>query len=157
MRALAVLSLLLLALALPGSALARPSIDRIDLNDPALDAEESAFASELCGFPVIANYAGHILVKTLDRAGPGTVALTVYGMRIDYRNPANGAVYKARDIGPDRVYVKDGVLFVAVTGRSEGGTGVVGVVKINLETGEVVHQSGNEIGFLYDHLCDDLS
>ena len=113
--------------------------------------------SELCGFPVIANYAGHIQFKTLDRTGPGTIDLAVYGIRIDYRDPANGATYKSRDIGPDRVYVQDGVLFVAVTGRSEGGAGVVGVVKIDLETGEIVHQSGNEIGFLYDHLCDDLS
>lgn len=61
-----------------------------------------------------------------------------------YTNPA-GDTWLFRDRGPDRVYLVEGVPFVAINGRA-GGSGVIGHVVINLATGEVIQQAGNPIG-----------
>ena len=117
MRVLVALSLLVLALLLPATALAAaPTRDRVDLNDPSADVDE-----------------------------------------VDYGNPPNGARFTLRDVGPDRAFVKDGVAYVAVTGRSETGTGRSGVTVIDLGTGEIVHQAGTDIGVYYDDFCDELA
>jgi hypothetical protein len=142
----------LLALAVGTARAAAPTTMVIDLNDPAIDADESAFASDVCDFPIVADVSGHIRLVTFD--GGGSVQnLNLYNVLATYTNPETGATYRLRDIGPDRFYVKRGVLYVAVTGRSETGSGVIGVVKINLDTGEVVHSAGKGIGFFYDRLC----
>jgi hypothetical protein len=145
----------LLALA-AGPAMAAPNTVVIDLNDPAIDAEESGFASDVCGFPIVADVSGHIRFVTFD--GQGSVQeLHLFNVLATYTNPETGATYRLRDIGPDRIYVKRGILYVAVTGRSETGTGVIGVVKINLDTGEVIQTAGKGIGFFYDRLCAQLA
>jgi hypothetical protein len=158
MRVLVALSLLVLALLLPATALAAaPTRDRVDLNDPSADVDETAWATDFCGFPVEADISGHIDAMSHDKSGPGTFDKTSYHVYVTYRNPANGARFTLRDVGPDRAYVKDGVAYVAVTGRSETGTGRTGVTKIDLSTGEIVHQSGNDIGLYYDYFCDELA
>ncbi len=58
---------------------------------------------------------------------------------------ADGETWVFRDRGPDRVFLVDGVPFLAITGRA-GGSGVIGHVVLNLATGEVVLQAGNPIG-----------
>ena len=159
MRVRHAVAAIVLGLMVPAGALAAaPAHGAIWLNDPAEDVAETAFATNLCGFPVTAEVAGRIGFVELDRgAAPGTFALNVYGVRVSYTNPATGKTILLRDVGPDRFYVQDGVAYVAVTGRSVTGTGIVGVVKIDLTTGEVVHSAGNAIGVIYDDLCDDLS
>ena len=158
-RLLSVVVVLLLALLLPAGALAAPpSRLVIDLNDPSLDVDESALVSDLCGFDVDAQVSGHIILTVFDDGSARRVVeLDHFGILTTYTNVATGAVVRLRDIGPDRYYVRDGVLYVAVTGRSEGGTGIVGVVKINLETGEVELVAGNDIGRINDRICDQLS
>jgi hypothetical protein len=158
MRVPTILALAAVVLLLPSVALAAPARDSVSLNDPAIDADESAFVSDLCGFAIDADVSGHIGFVTLGREGsPGTSQLNLYDVHATYTNPANGNVVRLRDIGPDRFYVQDGVAYVAVTGRSETGSGIVGVVKIDLATGEVVHQAGNDIGVLYDRICAALA
>lgn len=159
MRVRAAFVALVLGLALPASVLgARPEHSSLTFNDPAIDVEETAFVSAYCDFPVEADFSGRIGFLVFDRNGaPGTFEIGVYGLRGTYVNPENGKVVRVRDIGPDRFYIRDGIGYVAVTGRSEGGTGIIGVVKINLDTGEVVHQAGNEIGYAYDRICAELA
>jgi hypothetical protein len=152
---IAIATLLLLPSAVLG---AQPDYSFVTFDDPAFDAEETAFVSDLCGFPIEAEFGGRIGFVVFDRDGaPGVVELAVYGLRGTYVNPANGKTVRIRDIGPDRFYIQDGIGYVAVTGRSEGGSGIVGVVKIDLATGEVVHEAGNEIGFAYDRICTELA
>jgi hypothetical protein len=76
----------------------------------------------------------------------------LYAIRFTYTNPANGITVQATDVGPDRFYVKNGHLYIAITGRSFN----IGVVIIDLETGEVVHQAGKANDSFYDTLCDKL-
>jgi hypothetical protein len=159
MRVPTILAVVCVALLWPSAALgAAPTREFISLDDPAIDADETAFVTDLCGFPVDAEVSGHVIVTSFPRDGaPGVFALNVYGVRITYTNPETGKIVRLRDVGPDRFFVKGGIAYVAVTGRSETGSGIVGVVIIDLATGEVVHQSGNDIGVIYDRLCAALS
>ena len=156
LRVLASLASLAVVLAATPAALAGPPTrEVVSLNDPAIDVEESAWASSLCGFPIDADVSGHILLSEHDGTGH-VLALDVFGIRATYRNPDTGATFRYRDIGPDRLFVKDGRLYVAVTGRSSG-SGVIGVVVIDLETGEAVHVAGNDVGDFYAGMCETLS
>jgi hypothetical protein len=156
LRVLATLASLAVVLAAAPAALAGPPArEVISLNDPAIDVDESAWASDLCGFPVDADVSGHIQVIAHDGTGH-VLGLDVYGIRATYRNPDTGATFHYRDIGPDRVFVKDGRVYVAVTGRSSG-SGVIGVVVIDVEADEVVHVAGNDVGDFYDGMCETLA
>jgi hypothetical protein len=146
-------SILLGVLATSGVLAAGPTREVIDLNDPALDVDESAFATALCGFPVDADVSGHIEFLVYSAGGTQSVQeLHLYAVRFAYTNPANGVTVRAADVGPDRFYVRKGSLFIAITGRSFN----IGVFVINLETDEVVHQAGKANDF-YDTLCARLA
>jgi hypothetical protein len=138
-------------------AAARPEREVIDLNEPAVDVEESAFATEECGFDVVADVSGHIILTDFPEGSRHVQELDHYAVRATYTNPETGQTFRLRDIGPDRFFVKDGVAYVAVTGRSETGTGNIGVVVFNLDTGEIVHEAGRFIGFYTERLCEAIS
>jgi len=143
--------------AAPAALAAGPQRIVVDLDDPALDAEESAAYTEACGFEVAADNAGHIIMLVFPESRKRMLEINVYGIRATYTNVETGASIRLRDDGPDRIYVKDGSLFVGVTGRSTTGTGVVGLTVIDLTTFEVVKQAGNDVGLFQDQLCDALA
>ena len=144
---------LLGVLATAGVLAAGPTREVADLNDPVLDVDESAFATDLCGFQVDADVSGHIAYLIFDGGGTQSVQeLNLYAVRFTYTNPATGVTVRTGDVGPDRFYVRKGSLYIAITGRSFN----IGVVVINLETGEVVHEAGKANTF-YDTLCDNLA
>ncbi len=156
LRSLAALATLTIVLAAAPTAVAGPPArEVISLDDPAIDVEESAWATGLCGFPIDADVSGHILGIAHDGTGH-ILGLDVYGIRATYRNPDTGATFRYRDIGPDRAFVKDGRVYVAVTGRSSG-SGVIGVVVIDIATGDVVHVAGNDVGDFYAGMCEALA
>ena len=155
-RVLAVLASLALCLAAAPAVMAGPPDREVtNLDDPTIDAEESAWASGFCGFEIVADVGGHIGTIVMDGTGH-VLELNLYAIRATYTNPETGATFRYRDIGPDRLYVKDGRAYVAVTGRSSG-SGVIGVVVIDLETGEFVHVAGNDVGDFYDGMCETLA
>jgi hypothetical protein len=149
-------SLALLFALVPVAAAAGPVRNVINLADPALDADESAWLSEECGFPVKAVNAGHIIEMTFPAGRRTKTQINVYGIRATYTNLDSGVSVKLVDAGPDRFYTKGGRLYVAVTGRSTTGTGTIGVVVFDLETDEIVHESGKEVGIFWDSICDRL-
>jgi hypothetical protein len=146
--------LCLLGLTATASA-ARPQVFQFSFDDPALEAEEVAFVSDICGFPVEVDLEGKVVVHIFD--GGRTVEVDNYNLRGLYTNPANGETWRLVDAGPDRVYVRDGELFVGITGRSLTGSGVIGLVVIDLATGEAVLIAGNDRGFYVDNLCAALA
>lgn len=154
---LLLMSGLLVAAMAPAVQAAGPTTETINLNDPAIDADETAWASDWCGFPVDADVSGRIAFKVFPSDRRGVVELDIYGIRVTYVNPATGAWVKLRDIGPDRFFVKHGQAYVAITGRSANGSGVYGVVIIDLQTGEVVHNAGKDAGIFNDWFCDAIA
>jgi hypothetical protein len=157
-RVLAILASLALMLgAAPAVLAAGPTHATDNLNDPQIDIEESAWATGWCGFAVDADIAGHRSSTEFSGDGRSVVALYHYAIRVTYTNVETGAVIRLRDVGPDRFFVKDGRDYVAVTGRATTGSGVIGIVIIDLETGEIVHQAGNDVGQFNDQFCDAIS
>jgi hypothetical protein len=86
----------------------------------------------------------------------GNLELNVYHLVFTFSNPATGQSFAFHDVGPDRVYVKDGNLYIAITGRSSA-TGVIGHVVINLTTGDAELVAGNEFGDLAELACQKLT
>lgn len=143
----------MLAVLASNSLAAGPVRTVFDLNDPSADADESAFATAFCGFAVQADVSGRITVLVYPGGDRRSVTeLNVYAARVVYTNLANGNAVRVEDTGPDRFFVKDGRAYIAITGRSFN----IGVVVIDLESGEIVHQAGQP-NTDYDTLCSLLA
>ena len=113
-------------LALGSAAFAgRPEVFKVSLDDPAVEAEEAAFVSGVCGFPVTVDAAGKIVVHVF--SGGRNVEIANFNIHATYTNPSNGKSYRLLDAGPDRFFVRDGRTFVAISGRSLTGSGVIGM------------------------------
>lgn len=128
----AIAATLLVAMSSAVALGAKPTI--IDLNDPEFDADESVFWTQACDFPVTAQLSGHIIEH--NPKGGAVTDLVVY--HIDETLTSESSTYRLLDVGPDIFYTRGGVEYVAVVGRSLTGSGVIGRVEVNLETGEIV-------------------
>ena len=86
----------------------------------------------------------------------GNLELNVFHLLFTFTNPATGQTFRFPDVGPDRVYMKDGKLFLAITGRSTA-TGVIGHVVIDLATGEEVLVAGRRFDPVEQQACEALT
>ena len=139
-----------------GSVLAaKPTIFKIDISDPAFEAGVEAQLLVTCGYPIELDGRGHIIVHVFD--GPRVVEIDNFRLFETYS--ANGKSVTIRpDSGPDIYWVgRDGALYLALTGRSVTGSGVIGRTVVNLDTGEVVSSHGHEIGDFASFLCSELA
>lgn len=99
---------------------------------------------------------GWFQVRTFSGTGNRNVELDVFHIVLTFTNAA-GETYVFRDVGPDHYYLnKDGDLIIAITGRSTG-SGVIGHVVINLDTGETLLVAGNEFGSARALACEALT
>ena len=147
---------LALGLALPTAVMAAPpEIVRVDVDDPVIEAADGAELSGECGVPVVADYGGGWTIHVSE--GGRHLQVTNYHFQGTFTNPDNGQVVRFNDAGPDRVWMQGGHVILATTGRSTTGTGTIGVLVVDLDTGDVVKQSGRVIGTVFDDLCDRLS
>jgi hypothetical protein len=72
----------------------------------------------------------------------------VWHVELEYINPVTGRSFKVHDVGPDKWYVdKDGNVIHTITGRSVTGSGYIGHVVIDDETGEILSISGQPFNF----------
>ncbi len=146
----------MLAFAGPAAG-AKPSRVVIDLDDPAIEAEEAALVSEACGTEIDVDLSGRIIILVLDKPDTGVVELNVFHIEATFTNPKTGATFSLLDVGPDVYFVRDGKLFVAITGRSLTGSGVIGRVVVDVETGEVVFEAGQPVGDYPEIVCEALT
>ena len=157
-RVLAVLATFAMLLtAAPAALAAGPVRTVFSLNDPALDTDEAAFWTATCGFAVGVDNSGHINVLEFPAGSRSMLEIDAYDVHTTYVNLATGTTVRLRDAGPDRFYVRDGRVYVGITGRSTTGTGVIGLVVFDFETGAIVHTAGNDVGLFQDTLCEALA
>lgn len=154
--AIAFAAVLVAALAGPAMA-AGPTREILDLDDPAWDADETAWITDVCGFAVDASVAGTWTFVVYPSDARHVVEIDHYVTRISYTNVATGTIVRLRDIGPDRFSVRDGRLYVAVTGRAVTSWGHIGQIVLDIESGEIVFEAGADTGFFYDDLCARLA
>lgn len=137
-RRLVVFGCAVMLLLLTGVAYgAKPETSRVDLS--VFSQDEAEFASEACGFPIDAVVRGHI-ITTIFSEGPNPhVAINRFNIRISYTNPETGETFRLADAGPDI----EGDDTVAIIGRATTGSGVIGRVVFDLETGEILFETGH--------------
>jgi len=118
---------------------AKPETSKFDLS--VISEDESEFASEACGLPIEAVARGHI-ITTIFSEGPNPhVAINRFNARVLYTNLDTGETYRLTDAGPDI----EGDDTIAVIGRSITGSGVIGRVVFDLETGEILFEAGHRV------------
>ncbi len=150
---------LLAVLALAGPAAgAQPSREVIELDDPVFEADVAAFLTEECGTEIEADLEGRITVLVFDKPGSeGLVEHNIYEAKYTFTNPETGAVFSLHDAGPDTYFVRDGTLFLASSGRSTTGTGVIGRVVRDAATRERVFEAGKPVGDFVERVCEALT
>jgi hypothetical protein len=154
-RSPVILAFVLTVLSLTGIAHAQPETTKVDLS--IFSEDESEFASEACGFPIEAEVRGHI-ITTIFPEGPNPhVAIERFNIRILYTNPETGETFRLVDAGPDIVSEDT----VATIGRSITGSGVIGRVVFDLETGDILFEAGRRVnagdGAYITAVCEALA
>jgi hypothetical protein len=135
---------------------AKPTIFRIDVSDPDREAGFEADLLAFCGYPVDVEASGHVIVHVFN-GHPRLVEISNYRMFETFS--ANGKTLTVRpDSGPDIIWVgRDGDLYIALTGRSVTGSGVVGRTVFNLTTLELVSSHGHDLGDFIAWVCNGLA
>jgi hypothetical protein len=148
-----------LALAITATA-ASPSKTVISFDDPILEAEIAADLTAACRAPIAVDLSGKVEIVVLDKSKQaGAIEINAYETRATITNTATGATATLVDAGPDVVKydAKTGHVVVAITGRSITGSGVIGRVVVDLDTGEVLSVSGLAKGDFVENLCSELT
>jgi hypothetical protein len=162
---LVVLAGLLLAIvpALSAAAAPRPNerAKPIVINFDDLEGELGEIFTAMCGFPVSVDAVGWVKIIPINAAGKGKrqpLELNIYHLPSVTYSSGDRSFTTPLDVGPDVIYLQDGVVYVALTGRSTTGSGVIGRVVINTETGDVVFEAGQRV---YEdfaaHVCEELA
>jgi hypothetical protein len=138
---------LVVAVVAPGAWAGKPEMERIDIDVTFFDE----FLSEECGIDVWTTARGLIVFRSLD--GPQLVELTT--LNIALTATADGNTYRFRDVGADQVRItKDGAI-LSIIGQVP--FEFIGVLKINLDTDEVVHEPGHLVGDRLAEACAALT
>lgn len=151
------MSAVILAFAFAGPVLAaKPTIEIIDVSDPAREAGFEADLLNLCGFAVDVEATGHVIVHQFD-GNPRLVEINNYRMFETFS--ANGKTLVVRpDSGPDVIWVgSDGHLYIALVGRSVTGSGVIGRTVFDITALELVSSNGHDLGDFIAWVCGELA
>jgi hypothetical protein len=123
-------------------------MQRIEIDDTFHDD----FLSDACGIDVTTTARGHVILRVFDRE-KGLVSLNTLNIALIARAGDNS--YRFRDVGSDQVKVtKDGTILSI---RGQVPFDFIGVLKINLDTGEVVHEPSHLIGDRVEEACAALT
>jgi hypothetical protein len=134
----------------PTAFAAKPTIERIDIDD-TFDDE---FLTEECGVPVTTHAKGHIIIRTF--SGDGTGVAEVRTISLGFTAMAGDNTYRFRDVGSDHVQIQpDGTAILMITGQVP--FEFSGVLKIDLETGEVIHEPRHSLEGNLEKACAALT
>jgi hypothetical protein len=124
----------MVALSVGGTAVAgKPTIERITVNDTFQDAE----LNEHCGVDATITVVGKIIVRTFDSSGTGPVEVRTLNQAVTLT--AGNNTYRFRDVGADIVLMEpDGSATLMIIGQIPFEFN--GALKIDLQTGEVIHE-----------------
>lgn len=116
----------------PGAAFgAPPTIERFSIEETFADE----LLTEVCGVPVTTTAEGFVIVRTF--AGDGTGVVELVSLSIDLTATAGANTFHFRDVGIDLIRIEpDGTAILSIVGQVP--FGFAGVLKIDLDTGEVI-------------------
>jgi hypothetical protein len=123
--------LVVAAVAAPGAFAAKPTMERVAI-DETFDDD---FLSEECGVPVTAHVQGHIIFRTFEGGGTGPADLATIAIGVTVTSGDNS--YRFHDVGADLVRIEpDGTAILMIIGQVP--FDFAGVLKIDLETDEAI-------------------
>ena len=129
-------ALLVVVLGATAAAAQKPVKEVIPVNDTFADD----FLTEECGVPVTTTATGRVTVFTFD----GKVLQDLTTLNISLVATAGDNQARFRDVGIDQVRVQpDGTVILSIVGQVP--FEFTGVMKINLETGEVILEPHHEV------------
>ena len=118
---------------------AKPTIERVSVNDTFPDP----FLSRACGVRVVTHAQGRLILKRWDRPGTGPLEMTNVNVTLTAR--AGDNAFRFKDVGADLLRRQaNGTLLLKISGQVP--FGFKGVLKINVTTGQVVHEPTRMVG-----------
>ena len=152
MRRILVISVLaaMVAVGAAGTATAaKPTIERIAVDESFQDPG----LSTACEFDVFARIVGTVIVRRFDGNGTGPVELRTVNQVVTFS--AGDNAIRFRDVGADRVRINsDGTAILSLIGQLP--LDFNGVLKINLDTGEFIHEPQFKVDAVAE-LCEALA
>ena len=134
----------------PGAFAGKPTMERFDVDETFADGSLTAE----CGVDVMTHVQGHIIFRTFSDGGTGPAELNT--LNFAFTAMAGGNTYMFRDVGADQVQIKpDGTAILLVIGQIP--FGFTGVLKIDLETGEVILEPQHSLEGRLEEACAALN
>ena len=142
--------LVVAALIAPTAFAGEPTIERFDIDETFPDEG----LTEACGVPVTTRAHGHVIVRSFSGNGAGPAEIRT--LNIALTATAGDNTYRFRDVGADHVQIKkDGTATLMIIGQVP--FDFIGVLKINLTTGEVIQEPQHSIGDRVEEACAALT
>lgn len=151
---IAMLSFATLALGIastPANA-AAPATQRFEIDETSIDAA----LSQTCGFAVTVRAKGRLSIRTWETEEPRPGLFEILTVNVVLTAEANGKTYSYRDVGAEHVQVspdlastfsRSGLAFLAFAG----------VLKISLDTGEVILGPQRSLEEQVERICATLA
>lgn len=128
----------------------KPTFVRIDI-DETFDDD---FLTDACGVPVTTHAEGHVTLRVFEGAGTGVAELNTFNVALTAMSGDN--TYRFRDVGADQVRIEpDGTEIALVIGQIP--FGFAGVLKIDLETDEVILEPQHSLEGNVEKACAALT
>lgn len=138
------------ALVTPGAMAAKPTMERIDIDETILDE----FLTEECGVEVTTHLEGFVVIRTFDGEGTGPAELVT--INIALTATADGNTFVFRDVGADLVRIEpDGTAILMVIGQVP--FEFTGVLMIDLETDEAILEPRHSLEGELEEACEVLT
>jgi hypothetical protein len=138
------------ALMTPGAMAAKPTMERIDIDETALDE----FLTEECGVEVTTHAEGFVIIRMFNGEATGPVELRT--INIGLTATADGNTYVFRDVGADLVRIEpDGTLILMIIGQVP--FAFTGVLMIDLETDEAILEPQHSLEEEVEEACEVLT
>lgn len=149
--ALAAAALTLPAAAVAPAAQAAPPVMETFVID---DTFEDTEISEACGVEVTTRVTGRSKLRTFSSGGG--VLLETFTINLKYTLTAGDNTYVLRDVGSDHIMLHpDGTLTISIAGQIP--LDFTGVLVLDLDTGEVLHEPTHFTGDEIDRVCEALT
>jgi hypothetical protein len=138
------------ALVAPSAFAAQPTFERIDI-DESFDDD---FLTEECGVPVTTRAEGQVTLRVFGGEATGAAELNTINIALTATSGDN--TYRFRDVGADLVRVEpDGTAILMIIGQVP--FGFAGVLKIDLETDEVILEPQHSLEGNVEKACAALT
>ena len=138
------------ALAAPKAFGGKPTFERINI-DETFDDD---VLTEACGVPVTTHAEGHVILRVFEGASKGVAELNTLNVALTAMSGDN--TYRFRDVGADLVRIEpDGTPILLIVGQTP--FGFAGVLKIDLETNEVILEPQHSLEGNVEEACAALT